>query len=73
MFLNFKFLNTKITKKLTVKKYRLKKNSVNQKYCVAKESLSSCGIFSYRSDNTSHFFKSLRTKIVRKIDLIYLV
>jgi hypothetical protein len=41
MFLNFKFLNTKITKKLTVKKYNPKKNRVSQKYCVAKESLSS--------------------------------
>lgn len=40
MFLILRFLNTKITKKLTLKKYKLKKNSVNQKYCVAKDILS---------------------------------
>lgn len=27
-----------------LKKYKPKKNNVNQKYCVAKESLSSCGM-----------------------------
>jgi len=45
MFLNLRFLNTKITKKLTLKKYKPKKNNVNQKYCVAKDILSNCGIW----------------------------
>ena len=40
MFLSFKDLKTKITKKLFAKKYSTKKNIVNQKYCVAKDNLS---------------------------------
>lgn len=44
MLLNFNDLNTKLIKKLFAKKYKTKKNIVNQKYCVAKDNLSSCGI-----------------------------
>lgn len=36
-----------MTKKLILKKYRPKKNNVSQKYCVAKDSLSNCGIIEF--------------------------